>query len=126
MSENQESVNADLSELLKQLSQSQERIEELSKEIKNNNRRPRTSKKGKEKSDRVLARHYHSHQMNDGVVVDEAEDIDEDTYVVYCSYCHHTNPLTASVFVNLGPLNGLHWVCREHAKDYRLEEYFVK
>jgi hypothetical protein len=74
---------------------------------------------------RVLRKHYHSHQMNDGIRVDQPARAAQDTLYVYCYAHKHIHPLKECVLASFGPIIGAHWVCREYAKENNLEEVIV-
>ena len=117
---------AALKNIQAQLEEAKKREETLSEKIK---RRTRKAQSGNPNANfftshtrgtngRIVARHYNAHNMNEGVSVPEPERPAKEKLFVYCVKCAHTHPLIESVYVDMGPTKGKHWVCKDHANGY--------
>lgn len=121
-SEQSPQVSVDVQDLLRRLVQADSDLQETKKELeKAKQRRYVPSIPGQ----RVVARRYDSHHMNDGVDIPDMQTPNRENLFVYCRYCKKTNKLTESAFVTF-PLDGNHWVCRQHQKEHGLVEYVAK
>jgi hypothetical protein len=79
---------------------------------------------------RVKARHYDAHHLNEGFEVEEPTREPPEKMFVYCQVHRTRHPLNECVYVDFGIDSkygkGLHFVCRQAAKENGWEEYTAK